>query len=363
MKIGIVTWYKNGNYGGTLQAYALSHYLQTKGYKVEFINYSNNYSFKNRLLRFAKNIGMLLLFPKSHFSRKKIWKFVSDNLTETRLLTNRKDLINYSKKFDKVICGSDQIWSCAHGLDDFYFLTFVDKDKRISYAPSIGYNQLPHEYEKKFVDYIRDFNNISIREEEGKKIIYRLCNINATVVLDPTFLLSKEDWVKFSKNSKLNLKEKYILCYFLKDSKEYIEKVNYLKNKTKLKTIFISIEKNRTVPINYQMVTGVEDFVYLINNAEFILTDSFHGFAFSLNLNKKVAVFKRFEDNEPKGQNSRIYNLIQIAGLNKDIIINSNEELYKLYSKKMDFSKININLNKKRKESIYFLEKSIGGKK
>ena len=105
-RIGIVTWYKNGNYGGTLQAYALMKTLQKFNYEVEFINYDKT----NGLSRNIRNLAFHILFPNSALSRDRIYQFVNKEFYQTSKLAEIQELKLYSEKYDAVICGSDQIW-------------------------------------------------------------------------------------------------------------------------------------------------------------------------------------------------------------------------------------------------------------
>lgn len=358
MKIGIVTWYKNGNFGGTLQAYSLYSVLKNKGNDVEFINYSIDNKFSKKVIRKFKNFVFSILYPVEHASRKEIWKFVKHNLNESKPMYDYQDLIKYSKKYDYVICGSDQIWSLVNGLDKYYFLDFVEPIKRISYAPSIGYNQIDENYKSQFSNYISQFKYLSVREQKGQELIKNVSNRDAEVVLDPTLLLTKDDWISFSRGSKKQIDKKYILCYFLENNKDYISFAEHLKEKTGLELIYINSKKIKHYHVQNKKKCGVEDFVNYINNAEYVLTDSFHGLAFSINLNKKFAIFKRFSDVDTKSQNSRIYNLLRMTTFN-DFIIDPKSDVDILINKKFDYDITNERISNERQKSLNYLDNAI----
>lgn len=352
--VGIVTWYKNGNFGGTLQAYAISVVLKKMGFEPEFINFNPKNIILNQFKRNIRNVGFHMLYPISAKSREKIWSFVKCNLDESPLLDSYDKLIEYAKKYEFVICGSDQIWCCANGLDKYYFLQFVDEKKRIAYAPSIGFNTIQEKDRVEFKKYVCEIPKLSIREKKGMQIVNEISGREAKVVLDPTLLLDAKQWIELL-GCKKN-EEKYILCYFLNDNFEYIEYTEKLKKETGLKAKFISSKRNKNT--REYCVCGINDFVSLIMNAEYVLTDSFHGIAFSINFHKKFAAFKRFKDEDQNSQNSRIYNLLSMINA-EDLIINPHSDIAYLVKKNYDYATINDILATEREKSIEFLNESL----
>lgn len=172
--IGIVTWFKNGNYGGTLQAYALQRILEFVGYNCEFIDFCPEAkSVTNKVIRFLKDIAIFLYKPKLYQSRRKIYKFVEDNLKVSPpyyTYGQLRDTAN--ERYVAAICGSDQIWSNAGGkINPLYYLTFIDEKKRIAYAPSIGYNQIPTKIIDIFKKYVNEIIFLSVREKHGAVLI------------------------------------------------------------------------------------------------------------------------------------------------------------------------------------------------
>ena len=319
MKIGIVTWYKNGNYGGTLQAYALMKILQNIGYEVEFFNYDSG----NKLIAFIRHKVFNLKYYHSGKSRKAIWSFVHKELNETPVLNNINDVSQYSSEnFDAVICGSDQIWSSLNGVSQFYFLQFDNPKKRIAYAPSIGLNKIKDEYLGAFAEYVSSIPFLSVRETQGAEYIESVTGRNAEIVLDPSLLIDKKGWynlmsIEVLKRHKLT-KGKYILCYFLGDDSKYHTYVDKISAKTGLRVVFVS--SGRKEYGKQHIVCDPAEFVGLIASAAYVLTDSYHGTIFSVNTGTKVGIFRRFLEDDVLNQNSRIYSIVSLLGLEKHLI-------------------------------------------
>lgn len=356
-KIGIVTWHKNGNYGGTLQAYAMSTILKKMGYIPEFINYCNSSQRYMMFRHFIFNI----LYPDSGQSRKAIWLFVKKYLRESPLFKDECSLRKYSKnEYDIVICGSDQIWSCVNGIDPLYFLQFADKAKRVAYAPSIGLNSIKELYQNDFNSYVNSIPHLSVREQQGAVYIKKNTGRNAKVVLDPTLLLDCDEWLKIVDTSICERsgldKTKYILCYFLGNDAKYKNYVTRLAKKTGLPVRFISTQR-KTYGVR-QIICNPLEFVELIANAGYVLTDSFHATIFSLNLGTEVGIFKRFCANDSLNQNSRIFNITSLLGV-EDRILDENNSVDGLIDNKYDNQRLQIRLDVLRQDSLNYLYHSL----
>lgn len=323
MKCYISTYYKYNNYGTKLQNFALLYTLEKNGFEVTTLGLK---TIKDQLKSNIKKV--LWHFPFN--PKKENWK--NDIIKQkkfrkfNRMLHieyfSRKELFNINSKNAIAIAGSDQIWSPVHLLKnpndiDLFFLKFIDKEKRYSYAPSFGVEKLLNSEKKIYIDNLKNFKKITVREEAGKKIIHDLINEKVEIMPDPVFLLSSQEWIK-----KLNLcrnkDDNYILLYFLGNiSNEQEEKISIYANNKNCRVIKIAgneLKDNEILP-------DPIEFLNLILNAQVIFTDSFHASCFSIIFNKKFFVYKR---NDVK-QFSRIdtllkkYNL-KIAIVEKDII-------------------------------------------
>ena len=357
MRIGIVTWYKNGNFGGTLQAYALMKTLQGFGYDVEFINYDTS----NKLVDFMRHRAFDVRFFHSGRSRRAIWGFVRKELSETPIFKDIQDVSQYStQKFDAVICGSDQIWSSLSGVSPFYFLQFVNSQKRIAYAPSIGLNKIKPEYLDVFAEYVSSIPFLSVRETQGAEYIKSVTGKSAEVVLDPTLLIDKAGWnnvmsVEALKRYKLT-QGRYIFCYFLGDDSNYRAYVDALSAKTGLPVVFVS--SGRKEYGKQHIVCDPTEFVGLIASAAYVLTDSYHGTIFSVNTGAKVGIFRRFSETDELNQNSRIYSIVSLLGI-EDHLINYDDDVERLVSMESYSSDVMQKLDALRKSSMIFLHSSI----
>lgn len=357
MRIGIATWYKNGNYGGTLQAYALMKTLQNIGYDVEFINYDNT----NKFISYIRHKIFNLRFFHSGKSRKAIWKFVRKELSEAPILKNLRDVSEYStKKYDAVICGSDQIWSSLKGVSQFYFLQFADPQKRIAYAPSIGLNKIKSEYLDVFAEYMSSIPFLSVREVQGADYIKSVTGRTAEVVLDPTLLIDKTGWNRIMSLEALKryklAQNQYIFCYFLGDDSKYRAYVNDISAKTGLQTVFAS--SGRKEYGKNHIVCDPFEFVGLIASAAYVLTDSYHGTIFSVNTGTKVGIFRRFSETDELNQNSRIYSIVSLLGI-EEHLIDCDDDVDELISMASYSSDVMQKLKMFRDSSMSFLRESI----
>lgn len=362
-KIAIVTMWANPNYGSTLQAYALQKVIRKWGYESEFINFCpEKRSPSYRLSRLLKDVIILGCRPKVHLQRRRIRKFISSHFFVSPPYYTYKDLCDKAdERYSAAICGSDQIWSNAGGyINPFYYLTFISKDKRISYAPSIGYNYVSDEILPKFIEYINDIRFLSIREKQGAEIIKQHTGRDAEVVLDPTLLLSKDEWEKEMKQTdNVSSLENYIFCYLLGKNQAPIQYACQLSQFTGYPIVGVETKfshiKTREIK---RIVAGPFDWLRLIRNASYVLTDSLHGTLFSIIFRKQFGVFKRFRDDDPICQNSRIYNILDITGL-QSRLITYEAPPGTFFEERIDYDKVQLLLDLERHKSLMFLERAI----
>lgn len=360
-KIGIMTWFSYNNYGTILQVYATSKFIEKIKYESQVIKYFPKIR-KTNIFKIKRNKINQKVYET--LNRKKIIKifqevnkkndeFREKNLKYSNVCNSEIELIEVSKEQLAVICGSDQIWSPIN-FDKHYFLDFVNKSKKIAYAPSFGVTTIQSNLKETLKGLINDFNYLSSREKKGQEIIKDITNKNSKLVVDPTLLLNKQEWIKV-----LNLKEKendYILCYFLGNQKEYYSFAKKLAKETKLKIVIIpgNIHYADKDKINHVNSCGPKEFVELIMNARYVLTDSYHGMLFSINFNKNFIIFKRFKDNKKISQNSRIYTILEEYNLGNRMY-KKNISISDILNHEIDYKKINEILEIKRKESINYL--------
>ena len=222
-------------------------------------------------------------------------------------------------QYDKYVVGSDQVWNpLILGNDLTYLLPFVkDSTKKVSYAASFGSATFPAAYTEIYHNHIKQFSFISVREKSGLDILDSMHILNGKVVLDPTFLLSRKEWLKY-KSDTLEIKKKYVLCYLMPGnlSNAYIVKNAKLiasKLSCDLKIVG-GREYKRFFASVYVVDAGPSEFLSLIEGAFLILTNSFHGTCFSINFEKR---FVSIVDNRGNvyNRNSRIVDLLNLLEL------------------------------------------------
>lgn len=348
MVIGIITIIDNDNYGNRLQNYALYETLTNFHFDVITIK---NESFTNTkkfyLLRLLKNA-----FRSQKVRTKRTINFESFN-KNIKFSEKKINAFSKYKKYDFVIVGSDQVWNPNFGrLREVDLLTNVKPSKRIAYAGSFGISTLPTKYKHKAMREFTKFKAISVRENQGKKIIQELTDRkDIEVVLDPTMLLTANEWNAISKEPeqiKLLHGKKYILSYFLGNLS--LQRKNEIERIAKENDCEIINLLDNNSPF---YSCGPSEFVYLEKNAFLICTDSFHSCVFAILFNKPFVVLKREDDTE--SMNSRIDTLLGTFKLTNrystDII--TNELLSCDYTNAMKI------LEKEKEKSINFLKKAL----
>lgn len=369
MRIAIITWFSYENYGTKLQAIALQKYLRNLGYYVELLNFEPPQIVLNSIKKetFLEKVckqpykykeRWILQKHKSDIEEKhkKMDKIIQKECVLSDKICTKKDYIDICNKFDLLICGSDQIWN-PNLYHKYYFADFADIiTPIISYAPSFGVNTVRKEVIEDLKHSLKRFQFITVREKQGAKIVEELIGKNPPVVMDPTFLLDSVEWKSLT--SKKYKEKPYVLCYFLSDNKKHWEAVNRFTKKYNLDLYVIPqhyysyIQKGEIF-----CKAGVEDFLDLISDASYVLTDSFHGTVFSLIFNKQFYTFERFKDDPFSSQNSRIINLLDSLSLMKRLNIFNSVEIKE--QKMIDYNFVNKKLNQIINESKDILNKGL----
>lgn len=351
MTVGIITFYNTINYGALLQGYSLQKKINEFGIECEIIQYECESISKREKpieltsIRNAKDLIKFITLKSSEESKfKKFNRFSSENIKYSKKVYTRESVKELSKDYESFIVGSDQVWNLNLSDGDYtYFLDFeTDKSKKNSYAASFGYEEIPDKYKELSKQYLKEFNNITVREESGSKIIKNIIDRDAKVVLDPTMLLTSEEWLDISKLKPSE--EKYILLYFIHNKKETFKFARELAKKKGLKLIYINISPKPAFGMKNVRDASPEEFLGLVKNAEYVITGSFHGTVFSINFNKKFF----FEINKNKGNyNTRIANLVKALDL-EDRAIDNIEDI----DMPINYECVNKKLNELRESSI-----------
>ena len=312
-KTATVTWITYENYGTCLQAYALQHVLETLGY--ENIIVDDRRFIPQKGLKGHIGTFLSILNGKKIPSRHTYFQsFKSHNM---KIDDDWGTLSELDNKYDIFLCGSDQIWSPNVRFNPFYYLSFTNK-KKIAYAPSTGTGNLPQEFKDRIKPFIECFTKISVREKSGALALSRFIDKPISVTLDPTLLLSAEEWKKVEITPESQ--GQYLLCYFLTPNQWYMDYVQEYSRKTGVK---IKIFFTNPLYKNYgdeQLIAGPGEFIGYIHNAHKVFTDSFHAAAFSIMYRKDFVAFKRFKDGAHLDQNARIADLFAELGLESHFV-------------------------------------------
>jgi hypothetical protein len=361
MKIGIVThWDSKDNYGQQLQLFALQEFLRKLGHNPFLIRYDRSkdigkrnylnlfnpfkvweYLMKSRNKR--KSLKYSALQPSRHFD-----SFRKKYTEESDVIYNYNTIRENPPHADVYITGSDQVWRSVCPAE---FLQFGDDDIiRVSYAASFGLSKFPKKSMKTKQQYLKKFNYISVRENDGLFLCKKMGFSNAQIVLDPTMLLDRDYYIKrFSLNQSSN-NEDYLVLYLLGDLKGIcVDEIYNFAEENNLKVRYVDThgqynEKEKIYPT-------IEEWLNLILNAKFVITNSFHGTVFSLLLHVKFCSIKK------GSSDGRLYTLLERFKLEKNIYSNS---LQCCYNNDINWFFVEEVISKEKKESITFLKKVLG---
>lgn len=370
------------NYGTSLQGFATIYKMQQMGADCEIIRYNKKRTV-SELLDTLPGLLRSGAVEKFFYRLHKKWDLrVHKKYRETRTVrtkavnqfkkkyfdsisrfyTGYKSLQEGSLNYSAVMVGSDQVWGPLSLYSRFYNLLFVDDSiPTFSYASSFGVSEIFPWQRKGVAEYLSRLNMIGVREERGKQIVDELTEKSSKVVLDPTLLLTKEEWLLHIDEDRCKVDEPYILCYVLGDREDIREDIKMIGRTLNMKIV------NLPHVDNYHKIDeGVGDidmydvdpfdFVRLIRDARYVVTDSFHGTVFSLLMQKQFLTFYRQKPQEKGSTHSRIDSLLGSVGL-KDRIASDNvcEQL----RQGIDYEGVDNKLQEMRSDSLRFLKQCL----
>lgn len=366
MRVGILTFHNAVNYGGVLQAYALQQALIKLGLEVEIIDYynesiqlSNQLNRKVKLSKNTKHRFLKTIYIKgNHILTSDIWKKKYNNFKSFResKLNLTKKMKNSSEfdelNYDALIFGSDQIWNpnITGDFDFIYFGKFKTNAVKIAYAASCGSVNTIKENKKEFIELISNLDYISTREKELQELIVNNTTYEVIQTIDPTLLLSHQDYNNISINPES--KNKYLLIYKLQDNKEIYKCAKKIAKEKNLQIYEIGIKSKFKNNIKYFESVGPEEFLGLFKNAEFVITNSFHGTVFSI-INKK-----NFYTIPHKTVGERMIDLLNRLDLD-DRLIRCAEEIVFEDLMKINYEKVENNIDISKKSSIEYLKNTL----
>ena len=360
MIIGNITINDLDNYGNQLQLYAIQQVLKKYG-QVENVDWKEcvgaNYrkrGLTHKVKQFIKACIKIVIFPylridKGYIRYKNFYKFNKEFIvTHKRKLNNKRNESKINEYFDFFVAGSDQIWNPTFFNNQMYInmLGFTNAEKRIALSPSVSIDELTNEQEQEFKKYLTDYKYLSCREQQGAGLLEAVVGKPVEALLDPTLMLSAEDWSKIALKPQFhNENKQYILIYFLGElTNVYKYIINIIAQENNLEIINLMDMKSK------YYTCGPREFVYLIKNCKLMITDSFHGSVFSYIFDKSFKIFKR-KDNV-KSMNSRLVNLIEKLNLDKSIYYEEGQSLDNIFNTNYDKSFLNTELE--GTESISF---------
>ena len=356
-KIGILTFQKAINLGASLQTFALNKYINSLGKECETIDYSADKIAKSyKLIRICKPkkfVKNLIKLPENYKKKKLFNNFIEKNVKLSKEKYTKENISETNKIYDKFIVGSDQVWNYDITNDYNYYLKFVDdNNKRYSYAASLGNVDNIDKNKEVIEKELKKFDLITVREKSAIDKLKTSMNVDSKLVLDPTFLLDKKEYVKIinkedKKEEKENNnnnnneennenKEKYILVYFLQEPTVF-DIAKKLKKLTgyKIKAITGIVIPKNVNDVEFIKNSGVENFLSLLNDAEYVVTDSFHGVALSIIFRKNLKVVLKKKNQH---LNDRMTSILDLFNLKETIVDNDNTEDKKLIEK-IDYKK------------------------
>lgn len=365
MKIGILTFHYAHNYGAMLQAYALNTYLNKHGYDARIIDYRLPYiyrvhellNFKQLYLRYSgtnsRFISLLKTLKNYYKHRRKNEKwhkfdmFLNETLLKTKRINKQDEIQDLG--FDAIICGSDQIWnsSLTGHLEPIYFCEGLSNILKIAYAASNGSDVVSEKDWFLFRQLISNFDAISVREQ-GLSNFLNDSGFKNTVVLDPIFLLEKDDWCSIC--SKVT-NQPYLLTYSFNEDPFFFNQVKDIAEKKGLRIFSILYKKYESLDSSYTQITnaGPIEFLSLFRYASFVVTNSFHGTAFSIMFNKQ------FYSIPPQKGRERIDSLLQELDLTNRIC----SKQLTVPAANIDYHIVNKKLSVLRDESYKFLNNAL----
>ncbi len=371
----------HNNYGTSLQGFATVKIVEKLGCDLRIIRYNK----QRTLIELLKTLPGLIRSGaiKAVVDRRKSARFKKTHPEYSTLIDKRtlvvnqfkqkyfeplcdyytgwKSLCKGSKNYDIIFVGSDQVWGPLSLYAGFYNLMFVDECiPQFSYASSFGKSFIMNHQKKGVAAFLNKMDAIGVREIRGKEIVEELTNKKATVVADPTLLLSRDDWEQAIESSTMQIDEPYILCYMLGPRKDNRAAVTNLGKNTGMKiVVFRHMDWYEPADEDFGDIPVYDanclDFVKLLKNAAYVVTDSFHCSVFSILFEKQFLTFYRLPPTNKMSSHSRIDSIMRIFGLEGRICPDgafASEQI----TKPIKWDDVRLRLEEYRAQSVSFLK-------
>lgn len=376
--IGLATPCIVNNFGTKLQALAMQTAVRNLGHETEIINFR----FKDKgnpiksvlfcdALRYRlegrKNAKAIAAHPEVVEGGKLISAAYNRFVEERLHLSEPCDLLSeareIARKYTHVVCGSDQIWLPSHILLDFYTLNFVPEGvKRVAYAPSFGVSQVSPFMRGDYRRFLERLDVVTAREDRGVELVKELSGRDCPMVVDPTLLLTREQWDETLNTTQYQDEAPYVFAYLLGDNPEHRRLAREYADKMGYRLVMPHLYKYSPVDEQYadEIPYGMspEDFVARIASAKAVFTDSFHGSVFSLLYGRELYVMERFAKGSKGSTNSRIYSLLRLTDLAHRLVHNFTlDELQAIAP--IDYQDVHSRLSRARESSLTLLANAL----
>ncbi len=357
MRIGIVTQPLRNNYGGILQNYALQQVLKRLGHipvTIDFIPQMPLWRFvlstcKTFVLYFIPGRRRPFVFYRTR-RKPRMQAFVEKHIVCTRTVRKYTSRLLHKYRIEALVVGSDQVWRpCYNRYPEDMFLRFARhaEMRKVAYAASFGVSDL--EFDERLLQrcmpLLQRFDRISVREASGVDLCRNYFHAEAEHVLDPTLLLCKEDYKQVCTGVPKH-SGKFLACYILDPTEEQQRHIDRMAHHLHLKPIYFTA--GLKVPLS------VEEWLAMFRDAECVVTDSFHGTAFSIIFGKPFITIV----NKARGAD-RFVSLLRILGLESRLISSVEELTEELYSTPVDWQTVDAALSVAREKSMVYLEKTL----
>ena len=361
---GLITIHVGPNFGSVLQTYATYKVLERHGITTTLINYIPRrvtiLGFLGNRKTFKAKLWAIMGLPIVFINNLIYSGFVKRSCKLTKKIYNVEGFRKLSLQFDRFIVGSDQVWNSKHneGVDAMYYFPYVSQNSmKIAFASSFGREKLGQEEMDRIRPWLLDFKAISVREASGVSVLESMGIDKAIQLVDPTFLLSKQEW-RDQLISRRIIKEPYLLMYLPYNIVGKEEIYSYAReiatnNKWKVVTFSWDIRKDKFAD-KTMVFASPEDFLSLMYYADYIITNSFHGTAFSINLNKQFSVF------QPSEFSTRILSILDLVNLKERLITNSQDVAERSkQNENINYVSVNDILVKEREKAFQFIRQNL----
>lgn len=369
----------NDNYGSLLQTYAFQQYLAKHKVNAPIIVYTGR--------PFLRQVARLFNLPLLRMKMRAVYRdwsarilrpalqkqllervtcfesFREHYLTIAPAVMSRRQLVECGQRYDAFIVGSDQLWNPINMGTDFFTLNFVPDGKlKLSYATSFGVSNIPVSLRTKYRQFLQRFDMLSTREKSGQILIRDIAQREASVVCDPTLLHGRDFWDSIKGEVPI-VKGEYIFCYFIGARIDVRKYAMEFSQKTGLPIVVLPhideyVKADEEFGDKALFDIGPAEFVNLIANATYVLTDSFHGTVFSLLYGTPFYTFNRFRSDGGGSMNSRISSLLEIVGV-PERRVEVDMSVDDLLEMDLDRDKVEVELSKFRSKSQAYLSEMI----